>query len=162
MDLQDVKALAINRMAEHGLTDWTFKFDNSKLRFGQCNMDRKMIKVSRHLAKLNGEEKVLDTILHEIAHALEWVRYGTSGHGRRWKLICMEIGARPERCYNIDETNLPESPYALSCQNTSCSNTSPRYRKTKTRYLCGRCRSKMVLVDCKTKTPVYTIKLRCN
>jgi hypothetical protein len=43
----------------------------------------------------NGAEEIVDTILHEIAHALVGPRHG---HDTVWKAKCTDIGARPERC----------------------------------------------------------------
>jgi hypothetical protein len=44
--------------------------------------------------------QVTDTILHEIAHALTL----GDGHGYAWKRKCIEIGAKPERCYTNKDT----------------------------------------------------------
>lgn len=48
---------------------------------------------------MNTREEVNDLILHEIAHALVG---GDHGHDEVWKAKCVEIGARPERCYGLN------------------------------------------------------------
>ena len=76
-------------------------------------MSKKHISLSRHLCELNSEADVLDTILHEIAHALAWERYGENcGHDQRWKKICKEIGARPVACFD-NEVIQPRAPWVL-------------------------------------------------
>ena len=80
MDIRKAEILALTLIEKHlsnDKFDWQFKFDNSKRRFGQCVYGRKyglpyhMIKLSKPLVALNSEEQVRDTILHEIAHALD-------------------------------------------------------------------------------------------
>jgi predicted SprT family Zn-dependent metalloprotease len=41
------------------------------------------------------DEEIVDCARHEYAHALEWVRYESRGHGARWKAIARELGAKP-------------------------------------------------------------------
>ncbi|GHC46522.1 SprT-like domain-containing protein [Roseibacillus persicicus] len=109
------------KLTEHGLTarGWTGRLDNAERRFGLCSPAKKEISISRTLAALNPEEEVLDTILHEIAHALAAIETGENcGHDERWKAICRRIGARPERCYDSDEVAAPESPWVLAHSET--------------------------------------------
>ena len=69
------------------------------------------ITLSKPLCLLNDETQVRDTILHEIAHAL------TLGHGHdnTWKRKCVEIGAKPIRCYSSDEVTRPKMKYVAIC-----------------------------------------------
>lgn len=102
-------------LGAHGLVDlgWKGELDRARRRFGVCRMSDRVISVSRVLAELNSVDEVRDTILHEIAHALAWEKYGENcGHDARWKEICVEIGARPERCYD-EEVVQPDLPWAL-------------------------------------------------
>ena len=123
MELAKAQKLADELMTLHGLhyPKWSFKFDHAKRRFGVCKYNRLggqifrgEISLSKHLVLLNDEEKVKDTILHEIAHAL------TPGHGHDvvWKRKCIEIGAKPERCYSSKEVNtipLSQFKYLATC-----------------------------------------------
>jgi len=95
MDLNKTEKLAIKLMDKHGLLDkgWCFEFDNSVRRFGVCKYYNKTIGLSKKLVEINDEDKVKDTILHEIAHAI--VGRG-NGHGQKWKDVCVQIGAKPE------------------------------------------------------------------
>lgn len=104
------------KLDEHGLTErgWTGGLDHAERRFGVCRPAKKEITISRTLAALNPDEEVLDTILHEIAHALAAIEYRENcGHDERWKAICRRIGARPERCYDGEEINAPKAPWIL-------------------------------------------------
>lgn len=107
MNLLDAHKLALNLMREHGLNDWKFAFDKSVRRFGLCHYRKKMIFLSRRLTLDNSEEEVVSTLLHEVAHALSFRKYGRAGcgHGALWKSVCLEINAKPERCYDSSKVN---------------------------------------------------------
>lgn len=114
MNLKDTELLACKLLIKHQLINagWRFKFDNSKRRFGVCNYSKKIIGLSRHLVELNDFFEVNDTILHEIAHALT---PNDKGHGPEWQRKCIEIGARPNRCYKSSEIATPELRYQAVC-----------------------------------------------
>jgi predicted SprT family Zn-dependent metalloprotease len=137
MFLPDAHALALALMLHHGLREWKFRYDASTRRFGVCRHGRKVIGLSRRLVELNGEPEVRNTILHEIAHAL---CPATEGHGHAWKLKAMEVGARPERCYQHKDVRAPQRKFKGSCP--SCSLTVSRDRRT--RCECRRCRLPIV------------------
>ncbi len=135
MTLEAARAIAEALMARHGLHDWTFGFDRARRRLGACRPSGRRITLSAPLTLLNDQAVVRDTVLHEIAHALT----PGAGHGASWRAACRRIGARPERCAADGEVTLPAAPYALVCDR--CGTRTPRYRRTRTRYLCGRCRA---------------------
>lgn len=121
MKPQDALALLQDKIAAHGLSPlgWTGSLDSSASRFGLCRPSRKEISLSRTLVSLNSEKEVLDTILHEIAHALAVTETGENcGHDERWKAICRRIGARPERCYDASEVTTPDAPWVLVHRDT--------------------------------------------
>lgn len=41
--------------------------------------------------------ELIDTILHEIAHALHFKESGKTGHTEGWRRVCVRIGAEPNR-----------------------------------------------------------------
>jgi predicted SprT family Zn-dependent metalloprotease len=144
MNLYETAHLAKQLMREHGLTaaGWSFGFDHAKRRFGRCNYTRKLITLSRPLVLLNAFDEVRDTILHEIAHAL----VPGTGHGPKWRLTCVRIGARPRRCY--DDASVVSPPrrvarYEMGC--TSCGWWVTRYRRTARKYACKKCRGRVTL-----------------
>jgi predicted SprT family Zn-dependent metalloprotease len=126
MNLQQAKKLAIEQMDKHGLLDlgWSFEYDNAKRRFGVCKYRPKVIGLSMLLVAANDEHQVLDTILHEIAHAIAGF---AAGHGPEWKRVCVRIGAKPERCYSSKDTNTIAGKYKAVCG--GCGMTHTRHKR---------------------------------
>jgi len=109
MDHLQAYNLARNLMNEHGLREWSFKFDRAKRRAGCCKHSRKTITLSPHYVERNDYEEVKDTILHEIAHALVGHKHH---HNWVWRAKAREIGAKPQRCTQANEINLPKGKYS--------------------------------------------------
>lgn len=125
MDLYSALDLGKQLMSQHGLTQagWKFGFDNSVRRFGVCKYRLRSISLSKHLVRLNSDIQVKDTILHEIAHALVGFHHH---HNSIWKAKCVEIGAKPTRCYSSSEVARPEGRYQANCD--LCNTTHQRQR----------------------------------
>ncbi len=155
MDIIKAKKLAIAKMKEHGLIKkgWEFKFDYAKRRLGVCKITKveKVIGLSKYWVKGLSEDEVLDTILHEIAHALT----PGEGHKQAWKDMCVKIGARPDRLadvkvpvkevkqleYNYKKDKRyrkPKVEYVLSCPRCGVSVVRNRFGKDKVAR-CGAC-----------------------
>ena len=113
MNIKEVYTLATKLLEEHGLSQrgWIIQFDSAKRRFGQCRYRSRVISLSKPLTEANDYVEVLDTILHEIAHALT----PGAGHGSQWKKKCVEIGAKPQRCYSSEDTNIIAGKYRAVC-----------------------------------------------
>ena len=77
--------------------EWSFGFDRAVRRAGLCNFTKKRITLSLHLARLNSDEEVEQTLLHEIAHALVGPE---AGHGKLWKQTAAQIGYHGGTKYN--------------------------------------------------------------
>ena len=131
----NAQQLAIELMDQHGLLDkgWSFEFDTAKRRFGVCRYGSRRIGLSKPLTQANEEAQVRDTILHEIAHALVGVGHG---HNSVWKAKCVEIGAKPERCYTEEDTNMIAGKYRAVCG--GCGKTYDRHKRLPKgrRYAC--------------------------
>ncbi|MFH2203136.1 MAG: SprT-like domain-containing protein [Elusimicrobiota bacterium] len=142
MELEKARLLAADLMRRHDLgggSPWAFAFDRSRRRFGVCIPQHRRIQLSRHLTLLNGEEQVRDTLLHEIAHALVFLRYGPRiGHDRRWKKIAAAIGAKPARCYDYAAVDTPPLPYLVKCERHGI--LGQRARRWSGQRSCSRCR----------------------
>lgn len=97
--LSETRMLANSLLRKHGLADagWSFNWDNAKSRGGQCDHTYRRITMSRHLVPMWSDQEVLDTLKHEVAHAL--VGAG-QGHGPVWARKMRELGVKPERCHN--------------------------------------------------------------
>jgi predicted SprT family Zn-dependent metalloprotease len=113
MDLLAAKATALLEMSTHGLLrdGWKFKFNRARLSFGVCSYRTRTIKLSAPLTELNQDDQVLNTIRHEIAHAL------TPGdhHGPAWKQKAIELGCNGERVIQQFEIKLPPTKYSVRC-----------------------------------------------
>lgn len=135
--LEAIERVAHRELDRHGLTalGWTFRWDHARRRAGLCRWDRREISLSRHLfAIAANRDDALDTILHEIAHALVG---RDAGHGAEWKRVASSIGATPVRCHTLD---VPAATVAGSCD---CSTPHLRVRMPARRamraYVCRRC-----------------------
>jgi hypothetical protein len=103
MSYETIQAIADAELAKYGLDrkGWRHEFDDETCHVGSCWDSRKLITSSRHyIANGLNAEQIVDTIRHEIAHALDQgTRYSRDGkrlaHGRSWKIQCMVTGARP-------------------------------------------------------------------
>lgn len=131
MDLQRAIMMATDCMKYHGLPErgWRFELDNAKRRLGVCRTRSRIISISKPSLLLNSEDEVLDTILHEIAHAL-----APSGahHGWQWKMMARSIGAKPERCGGSDVIQVP-TDWTGQC--ADCFKTINRVRRPTDRMM---------------------------
>ena len=72
MNLHEVQNLALTLMTEHNL-NWSFGFNQRKRAIGVCIPSKRKIELSIPFVRALDINQVTDTILHEIAHALEAV-----------------------------------------------------------------------------------------
>jgi predicted SprT family Zn-dependent metalloprotease len=145
MELTKTKNLANKLMDKHLGTnrEWNFKFDSAKVRFGQCSWGGrgKWISLSKSLVLLNSEIQITDTILHEIAHAMDVEERGYSNHDTNWTRIAKSIGCNGERCYKSSDVIEPKAKYTVKCNN--CNKTHQKHRKPKRNSsACGSCCNK--------------------
>jgi predicted SprT family Zn-dependent metalloprotease len=146
LNTHNTAAYARKLMDEHGLNGWTFHFDNAKKRAGICMYRRKIIRLSTHFVSRNDDTEIIDTILHEIAHALAGHK---AGHGPAWKAVCRKIGANPTRCYDSDVVEMPKGRWQAQC--TTCKQKFYAHRKPRARERwckkCGRTRGQIQYRD---------------
>ena len=137
MKITDAKWLAETLMKKHGVSDWTFKFDSGKRRFGSCRPSRKIITLSKIMTEINSELEVMKTILHEIAHAL------TPGdhHGSAWAAKCVTLGIAPARCYDAADAGRSvvtvQPNFYYGCSN--CGQRISRFRRSRRGVACSAC-----------------------
>lgn len=124
--LAAVRTVALELMTRHGLHDWTFAFNHAKRAMGMCRYGTRTIELSVHLVGRNGAQEVIDTILHEIAHALVGPSHN---HDDVWKRKCLEIGATPARCGQAD---MPPGQWQARCG--MCGILYSRHRRPKQRH----------------------------
>jgi len=145
MNTREAESLVYKYMAKHELPDeWLFRWQNKKGALGTCSYNKKEIRLSKWYVELNDLISVRDTILHEIAHALSYVRYGSKGigHGRLWKDICRQIGAVPKAC-SKENLNKPKNHYKY-IDTCCCGITYKKHRIRNNRtYSCPKCRQNL-------------------
>lgn len=118
-DIESIAAVIENALAQHGLTmaNVEVKFTRGgKSRAGACSYSR-----SRNQCKImfNGlawpsftEGQRLNTVLHEAAHAIQFLTTGRSDHGPVWQRIAKSIGCTGDRCVSVDASQRMADAYA--------------------------------------------------
>jgi len=136
MDCESAKQIANELMNEHGLIarGWSFAFNRRKQALGLCNYGSKRIELSIWFVLSNAQDEVVDTVRHEIAHALVGHK---AGHGPVWMAQCQAIGALPNR--TCSTATMPRGVYQASCP--GCGRKHDRYRRPMKRrtYYCRAC-----------------------
>lgn len=131
MTVDDIPHVAQHLLQKHGLAakGWRFEWDRARRRAGCCKHSINRVTLSYQYVALNVVEMlgdIIDTILHEIAHALAGPGVG---HGPEWRAVCERIGARPERCYDSNVVAMPRGKYAATCGR--CGKTFYRHKQTR-------------------------------
>ena len=93
MDLKKAHDMAIHEISRfYELSDWKFGWNRRKTSLGICWHGRRRIELSRLLTEREpDEELILDTIRHEIAHALVGPEHG---HDAVWRGIARLVGCK--------------------------------------------------------------------
>lgn len=126
MDLEELAFVASQEMRKHGLHGWTFGLTRSKRQLGVCKFRSKRIEIAEYHARNNPAATVLDTLLHEVAHAIAGP---AAKHGPKWKAVAIRVGATPRACDSSDETVVTPGDWQASCP--ACERRYHRYRRPK-------------------------------
>ncbi len=143
---------AAEAMLAHGLRDWAFGFGHGKRTLGttrvRAGARHGTVRLSRHLIlaasgpataprplRTDGSEPsaspamVEDTLRHEIAHAVAYLRHGREAmnHGPLWRAVAREVGAHPSATCRA--APLAPAPWTMIC--LRCGRTVPLYRRPK-------------------------------
>ncbi|MGN0983181.1 MAG: SprT-like domain-containing protein [Candidatus Limivicinus sp.] len=116
---------------------------------------RGALRITINASLLNEEEQFWDTVRHEYAHALVYLRSGgvNHGHDRVWKAACREVGCSEDRLAAQTAESREEmerrAKYKVCC--TGCGQESLYFRRGKVVELllrggkgqvrCGKCGS---------------------
>lgn len=106
MPLKEVEVIGLRLIRKHqsmnGLKKgWKFGFDLAPVRGGVCRYKEKLIALSVAYCLKASREEIVDTILHEIAHAIVGPNHG---HDEAWKTVARRIGCTAKRCHQVDHT----------------------------------------------------------
>lgn len=82
-----VESKALELMAQHGVSHFKFKFSGARRRSGSCSSNT--ISLSINHALYSDIKQFIDTILHEIAHAIVGV---SCRHREKWQIKAKELG----------------------------------------------------------------------
>jgi predicted SprT family Zn-dependent metalloprotease len=112
MGRDEIVAAIETELARFGLTSWTAALNDRMVScYGIARYRERRIEVSWPIAQLNGRDETLDTIRHEVAHAIAGPK---AGHGDEWKDACGLTGARPVACFDGKAVATPWT-YAIVC-----------------------------------------------
>ena len=129
----------VRQKVYHGLADeWSATFDLAAGRAAICYFKEKLICLAVSYCMTAPEEELIDTVLHEVAHALVGPQHN---HDRVWKLAARRIGCTAERCTAVTHT---AGKWIGRCQ---CARPILRKRLTRgmrTTARCPVCRTKIV------------------
>ena len=135
------------------IPEYYFQFDNAKRRAGCCSYRRKRISLSKYFVEHNSKKEVMNTILHEVAHAMAGYE---AGHGPKWKAIFTKLLIKynqpldVNRCYDSKKIIMPKGKHILECDNCKI----PHYRLKRMWWMkqidengyvsgyCGKCKTK--------------------
>lgn len=118
MNEAEIVRTTLDLLAEHGIRGWTVKVNGRMTRaYGMCDFGKREIRISRALAAINTAERTLDTIRHEVAHAIAGP--GT-GHGPQWRWACRQTGAQPRQCFTAADTVIVEKNYRYDGLCSAC------------------------------------------
>lgn len=112
MKRTDAATLALNLMREHDLVNWIFKFDGAVRRLGNTNFNNRTISLSGPVTDSASEAQVVNTIRHEVAHAIVGF---DAGHGPVWQRQARALGCNAQRCTSTSELEMVKPPLALVC-----------------------------------------------
>lgn len=127
--------------------NWSLEVKPMKSSLGRCSYVRGgyggNIILSSYLLKTQNKELIMKTFLHEVAHAIDFERHGSSSHGPLWQQIMIELGLDPDRVANKEDSLEFRSSinYKYTFECPTCGRTSSRNRKSNYgQYACGVCR----------------------
>lgn len=144
MDLTEAENLMRDKMDEHGLApQWSFGWSRTVRFAGMTRWNRKLsngrivplfkIELSKPITELADREHVIDTMHHEIAHAL--VGAGHS-HDHVWQAKARELGAVPNLHGPRTGYRIPPSKYV---SRHDCGLEYNRNRLPSERRYCAKC-----------------------
>jgi len=161
MKLITAQRLCVRLMAKFGVLGngdkkWRWGgFNNKRANCGECYVweGSRKIMLSKHYVVANPEENVRNTILHEIAHALDTEERGDSWHDAKWRKWCRFVGCREER---INDKAIVKYKYNDKC----CGSHFGRHRiSNNCSYKCSSC-DRELFVNTQKKNAAHKYKLK--
>jgi predicted SprT family Zn-dependent metalloprotease len=132
VDLIEARTLANMLIAKY-VPEYYFQWDNAKRRNGMCDYSERTIYLSKPRTQVRTYAAVRQTIMHEIAHALN----PGAGHGRAWQNQMIRWGLPPERCSKDDVDTSHLAKWKVICK--FCGHFGYFMRKPRVSRSCGKC-----------------------
>ena len=143
MDINEALKLGRKLLDENGLKDWKIDTNFHKRSHGICYHSKKKIEISEILTPHCKDSAVLNTLTHEIAHALVGPK---QGHGDLWRNTHIRLGGNGERLSNEDsyedgkdgqiKVKEQHSNYVAVCKNGHVVYSNKLSRRN---YSCSQC-----------------------
>ena len=121
-------------MDEYKLNDWSLEFSSRMTyAYGRCCFNKKKIVISKPITKRERSHKRFDfLVLHEIAHALAFQKYGKNvHHDKRWKDTYKSLGGKDF------DYKPPFKPFKYIIECPVCSRGV--FGRRKGNFACGQC-----------------------
>jgi SprT protein len=121
----------------------TIDFDLRGVIAGKAFYSSYRLQFNAPLAADNRDEFLDQTVPHECAHLIARTLYGSiAPHGKEWKYVMVQLGARPARCHSYDvETHRRSTRhiYHCACQEHALSTRLHNQIQAGQRRHCLRC-----------------------
>ena len=114
MDIDKAEDMFYKTRDSLGLSECTFKWSWIKRFNGVFYPSKLIIRLSKSNVVENSKEQVHQTILHELAHLIDYKKRGRVIHDDLFKQICSDIG-----CYEIGSERQYRAPamrYLIACK----------------------------------------------
>lgn len=109
--MTDWIAYARKMLRDNGLRGWTVKVSRGRRTIGLCSYLDKTIYISKYHLDNDSYDDVRDTIIHEVAHALN----PRDGHGAEWRKTSISLGGTGNQ-YHTHASSYP-SKWTTTCIN---------------------------------------------
>lgn len=118
MNLIEVKRQAQQLLNEHGLAaqGWTVDFNNRRGAAGVCRYRTRRIEFSIPAMRLLSDAECIDTVTHEVAHAIVG---GAAGHGPVWKAQHRAMGGSGRASVNAPEVAKAIAKWRAECKTSN-------------------------------------------
>jgi superfamily II DNA or RNA helicase/predicted SprT family Zn-dependent metalloprotease len=172
MERNKASSILRQELDKHGLNDWKVRLttDPNVPYLGLCSFKDKAIILNAHHCDIHPDAEIIDTIKHEIAHALVGIGHA---HDEVWRSKAKELGCNGLPCSHL---NLPAhiidairsgATVEMSVEEEVVTIRTPTYRVTRLQDLCETCgkvaveKSSFEMLNQKTGNMEKWITLEC-
>ena len=134
-------------------------FDVTGTNGGEANYQDWSVHFNLEIAKTNLEHYLKQTVPHEIAHLVDYKKYGGWGHKRTWKAIMKHVfGLTPDRCHSYDVSEVKKKKYDTYLYTCKCqehkikSNLHKKITLNDRKFSCVHCKHRITFKEYFGKT----------